>query len=132
MREAELNQIMRMRHVILDQCYQRALSFSKILSRSVDEAEMLRKTWSYSMSVSNRKTPHATLYVQTPYPSIPKIISRIFPTIIPSSMSLHKAAPSVSAITPAPSKFVQLEAATEAAALLAEDPEEPAFLLVRL
>jgi hypothetical protein len=35
-------------------------------------------------------------------------------------------------MTPAPSKYVQLEAATEAAALLVEEPEEPAFLLVRL
>jgi hypothetical protein len=35
-------------------------------------------------------------------------------------------------MTPAPSTYVQPEAATEVAALLLEDPEEPAFLLVRL
>jgi hypothetical protein len=48
-------------------------------SESIKEAEMLRKSLLCLMSVTDRKTPHATLYVQTPYPSIPKIVSRIFP-----------------------------------------------------
>jgi hypothetical protein len=48
-------------------------------SKSMEEAELLRKTLLCLMSVTDRKTPHATLYVQTPYPSIPNIVSRIFP-----------------------------------------------------
>jgi hypothetical protein len=35
-------------------------------------------------------------------------------------------------MTPAPRTYVQPDAPTEAAALLLEEPEEPAFLLVRL
>jgi hypothetical protein len=44
---------------------------------------MLRKMLLYPVLIPNRTTPHATLYVRTPYPSIPKIISRIFPDHVP-------------------------------------------------